>query len=52
MACTKTFTVEFMDVSRLQDLNKRKVEELLFFWSFSEVLEVKDGLDRIGRKNR
>ena len=34
---TKTFTVELMDVSGLKDLNKKRVEELLyllvFFWS-------------------
>ena len=36
-ACTKPFTVELMDVSRLWDLNEKKVEELLhllvFVWS-------------------
>ena len=48
-ACTKTFTAELMDVSRLWGLNERKVEEF-FFWSLSGVLEVKDGLDRTGMK--
>ena len=37
IACTKPFTVELMDVSGLWDLNKKKVEELLyvlvFVWS-------------------
>ena len=37
IACTKRFTVELMDVSGLWDLNKKKVEELLypqvFVWS-------------------
>ena len=37
IACTKTFTMELMDVSGLQDLNKETVEELLylsvFVWS-------------------
>ena len=30
MACTKQFTAELMDVSGLWDLNKKKVEELLY----------------------
>ena len=50
MACTKTFTAELMDVSRLWSLNEREVEELLFLWSLSGVLEVNDGLDRTGMK--
>ena len=47
MACTKTFTAELMDVSRLWE---RKVEELLFLRVFG-VLEVKDSLDRTSMKN-
>ena len=35
----------------LWDLNKLKVEELLCLLVFG-VLKVKDGLDRIGKKNR
>ena len=30
IACTKTFTAELMDVSRLWNLNKKKVEEFLY----------------------
>ena len=37
LACTKMFTVELMDVSRLWDLNEKKIGELLclqiFVWS-------------------
>ena len=51
MACTKTFIAELRDISRQWGLNKKKVEELVF-WSLSGVLEVKDGLDRTGMKNR
>ena len=46
MACTKTFTAELMDVSRLWDLNEKKVGELLYLWSLSRFLEVKYVLDR------
>ena len=34
IACTKTFTAELMDVSGLWDLNKKKVEELLYLLVF------------------
>ena len=34
MACTKTFTAELMDVSRLWDFNEKKVEKLLYLWVF------------------
>ena len=34
IACTKTFTVELMDVSELQDSNEKKVEELLYLLIF------------------
>ena len=34
IACTKTFTVELMDVSGLWDLNEKKVEELLYLLVF------------------
>ena len=34
IACTKIFTAELMDVSRLWDLNKRKIEELLYLLVF------------------
>ena len=34
MACTKTFTMELMDVSRLWDLNEKK-EELLYLLVFA-----------------
>ena len=30
ISCTKIFTVELIDVSRLQDLNKRKIEEFFY----------------------
>ena len=30
IACTNIITMELMDVSRLWDLNKKKVEELLY----------------------
>ena len=37
IACTNTFTAEFMDVSEVWDLNEKIVEELLyhlvFVWS-------------------
>ena len=51
IACTKRFTAELIDVSRLWDLNEKKVVELLYLLVF-EVLEVKDDLDRTGKKNR
>ena len=47
MVCTKTFTKELMDVSRLWDLNELK---LLIFRFLSVVLKVKHGLDKIGRE--
>ena len=47
MAYTKTFSAQLMDVSRLWDLNKKKVEELLYLLVFG-VLEVKHDLDRTG----
>ena len=50
ITCTKMFTAELMDVSRLWDLNEKKVEELLYLLVLSGVLEVKDGLDRTGKK--
>ena len=34
IACTKRFTVKLMDISRLWDLNKKKVEELLYLLIF------------------
>ena len=34
IACTKTFTVELMDVYMLWDLNEKKVEELLYLLVF------------------
>ena len=34
IACTKRFTAELMDVSRLWDLNEKKVEELLYLLVF------------------
>ena len=46
MACTKTFTTELVDVSRLCGLNEKKVEELLYLLPLSGVLEVKYDLDR------
>ena len=53
VARTKAVAVELMNVSRLWDLNERKLEEFLsVFWSLFGVLEVKDGLDRTGKKNR
>ena len=42
--------VDLMNVSGLWDLNEQRVEELLS--SGLGVLEVKDGLDRTGKKNR
>ena len=33
-ACTKPFTAELVDVSRLSDLNKKEVEELLYLLVF------------------
>ena len=50
-ACTKAITAELMNVSGLWDLNELKVQELLCLLVFG-VLEVKDGLDRTGKKNR
>ena len=41
MACTKTFTVELMDVSGSWNLNEKKVEELLYVLVFVGLLEVK-----------
>ena len=52
IAYTQPVTVELMDVSGLCDLNKQKVEELLYLLVLFGVLGVKDGLDRTGRKNR
>ena len=49
IACTETFTAELVDVSGLWDLNKKKVEKLLYLLIFG-VLEVKDDLDKTGRK--
>ena len=49
MACTKTFTAELIDVSKLWDFNEKKVEELLYLLVFG-VLEVKYDLDRTGMK--
>ena len=34
IACTRTFTTELMDVSGLWDLNKKKVEGLLYLLVF------------------
>ena len=49
IACTKMFTAELTDVSRLWDLNEKK-EELLYLRSLFGVLKVKDDLDKTGRK--
>ena len=45
IACTITFTTKLIDISRLWDLNEKKVEELLCLLVFG-VLQVKDRLDR------
>ena len=45
IVCTITFTTKLIDISRLWDLNEKKVEELLCLLVFG-VLQVKDGLDR------
>ena len=34
IACTKTFSAELMDVSRLWDLSEKEVEELLYLLVF------------------
>ena len=39
-----------MNISGLKDLNEKKIEELLYFWSLSGVLEVKD--DHAGMENK
>ena len=44
IACTKPFTAELMNISRLWDLSE-KIEELFYLLIF---LEVKDDLDRTG----
>ena len=49
VACTKVVAAELMNVSGLWDLNEQKVEEFLCLLVFG-VLEVKDGLDRTGKK--
>ena len=51
IACTKTFTAELMDVSGLWNLNEKKVEGLFYLLIFG-LLEVKDDLDRTGRKKK
>ena len=44
--------MELMDVSGLWNLNKKKVEELLYLlYYLSGVLEIKYDLDKIGMKN-
>ena len=45
IVCTITSTTKLIDISRLWDLNEKKVEELLCLLVFG-VLQVKDGLDR------
>ena len=50
VACTNAVAAELMNVSGLEDLNDKKVEELLYLLVFVEVLEVKDDLDRTGIK--
>ena len=49
IACTKIFTTELVDVSGLQDLDEKRVDEVLY-WFFFVVLEVKYDLDRTGMK--
>ena len=50
-ACAKAMATELMNISGLWDLDELKVGELLYLLVFG-VLEVKDGLDRTGKKNR
>ena len=50
IACTKPFTAVLMDVSGLWDLNKKRVEELLYLLVLFGVIEVKYDLDRTGMK--
>ena len=54
MACTKTIAMELMNVSGLRGLNHWTVAKKSYriFWSLFGVLEVRDGLDRTGEKNR
>ena len=51
IACTKPLAAVLMDISRLWDLNKKIVEELLYLLVFG-VLEMKDGLDRTGKEKK
>ena len=51
IACTKRFTTELIDISRLKDLNKKKIQELLYLLIFG-ILEAKYDLGRTGEKYR
>ena len=51
-ASIKPLTAELKDVSKLQYLNEKKVEELLYLLVFVWILEVKYYLGRTDMKNK
>ena len=52
IACTKTATAELLDLPRLKDLNKLKIEELLYLLVFVWSTKRKGNLDSTGKKIR